>query len=275
MSITPSLGEKIVLQMAQQILLPRCTMSGHSKWSTIKRKKGAIDAKRGKIFTRLIKEITVAARAGGGDPEGNPRLRTAVLAAKVENMPKDNITRAIKKGTGEIAGEVYDEIMYEGYGPGGVAVLVECMTDNRNRTVADVRHFFAKNNGNLGESGCVSWMFDKKGLILVEKGKTSEEELFDMALEAGAEDMVEEESEFQIFTAPEDFEAVRTALEGQGVALVDASVSMVPKNTVEVVDEKVGRSLMKLMESLEDHDDVQNVYSNFDIDDELMEQISA
>jgi YebC/PmpR family DNA-binding regulatory protein len=275
LSITPSLGEKIVLQMAQQILLPRCTMSGHSKWSTIKRKKGAIDAKRGKIFTRLIKEITVAARAGGGDPEGNPRLRTAVLAAKVENMPKDNITRAIKKGTGEIAGEVYDEIMYEGYGPGGVAVLVECMTDNRNRTVADVRHFFAKNNGNLGESGCVSWMFDKKGLILVEKGKTSEEELFDMALEAGAEDVVEEESEFQIFTAPEDFEAVRTALEEQGVALVDASVSMVPKNTVEVVDEKVGRSLMKLMESLEDHDDVQNVYSNFDIDDELMEQISV
>ncbi|HSL39296.1 MAG TPA: YebC/PmpR family DNA-binding transcriptional regulator, partial [Desulforhopalus sp.] len=186
-------------------------MSGHSKWSTIKRKKGAIDAKRGRIFTRLIKEITVAARAGGGDPEGNPRLRTAVLAAKVENMPKDNIIRAIKKGTGEIAGEVYDEIMYEGYGPGGVAVLVECMTDNRNRTVADVRHFFAKNNGNLGESGCVSWMFDKKGLILVEKDKTSEEELFDMALEAGAEDVVEEESEFQIFTAPEDFEAVRTA----------------------------------------------------------------
>jgi YebC/PmpR family DNA-binding regulatory protein len=250
-------------------------MSGHSKWSTIKRKKGAIDAKRGKIFTRLIKEITVAARAGGGDPEGNPRLRTAVLAAKVENMPKDNIIRAIKKGTGEIAGEVYDEIMYEGYGPGGVAVLVECMTDNRNRTVADVRHFFAKNNGNLGESGCVSWMFDKKGLILVEKGKTSEEELLDMALEAGAEDVVEEESEFQIFTAPEDFEAVRTALEEKGVALVDASVSMVPKNTVEVIDEKVGRSLMKLMESLEDHDDVQNVYSNFDIDDELMEQISA
>jgi len=250
-------------------------MSGHSKWSTIKRKKGAIDAKRGKIFTRLIKEITVAARAGGGDPEGNPRLRTAVLAAKVENMPKDNIIRAIKKGTGEIAGEIYDEIMYEGYGPGGVAVLVECMTDNRNRTVADVRHFFAKNNGNLGESGCVSWMFDKKGLILVEKGKISEEELFDMALEAGAEDVVEEESEFQIFTAPEDFEAVRTAMEEKGVALVDASVSMVPKNTVEVVDEKVGRSLMKLMESLEDHDDVQNVYSNFDIDDELMEQISA
>jgi YebC/PmpR family DNA-binding regulatory protein len=249
-------------------------MSGHSKWSTIKRKKGAIDAKRGKIFTRLIKEITVAARQGGGDPEGNPRLRTAVNAAKVENMPKDNIARAIKKGTGEIAGEVYDEIMYEGYGPGGVAVLVECMTDNRNRTVADVRHFFAKNNGNLGESGCVSWMFDKKGLIQVEKGKTSEEAMLDLALEAGAEDVVEEEGEFQIFTAPEEFETVRAALEENGLTILEAAVSMVPKNTVEVADEKVARSLLKLMESLEDHDDVQNVYSNFDIDDALMEQLS-
>ncbi len=249
-------------------------MSGHSKWSTIKRKKGAIDAKRGKIFTRLIKEITVAARHGGGDPEGNPRLRTAVNAAKVENMPKDNIARAIKKGTGEIAGEVYDEILYEGYGPGGVAVLVECMTDNRNRTVADVRHFFAKSNGNLGEFGCVSWMFDKKGLILVERGKTSEEEMLDIALEAGAEDVVEEENEFQIFTAPEEFETVRAALEEQGLTLLEASVSMVPKNTIEVTDEKIARSLLKLMESLEDHDDVQNIYSNFDIDDALMEQLS-
>lgn len=249
-------------------------MSGHSKWSTIKRKKGAIDAKRGKIFTRLIKEITVAARAGGGDPEGNPRLRTAVLAAKTENMPKDNIARAIKKGTGEIAGEVYDEIMYEGYGPGGVAVLVECMTDNRNRTVADVRHFFAKSNGNMGESGCVSWMFDKKGLILVDKKNTTEEELMDMALEAGAEDVIEEESEFHIHTAPEDLEAVRTALEERGLTFLDAQVSMIPKNTVEVTDEKVARSLMKLMENLEDHDDVQNVYANFDIDDALMEQLS-
>lgn len=249
-------------------------MSGHSKWSTIKRKKGAIDAKRGKIFTRLIKEITVAARAGGGDIEGNPRLRTAVATAKTENMPKDNIARAIKKGTGEIAGEIYDEIMYEGYGPGGVAVLVECMTDNRNRTVADVRHFFAKSNGNLGESGCVSWMFDKKGLIQVEKKNISEEEMMDMALEAGAEDVIEEESEFHIHTSPEDFETVRSALEERGITFLEAQVSMIPKNTVEVTDEKVARSLMKLMENLEDHDDVQNVYANFDIDDALMEQIS-
>jgi YebC/PmpR family DNA-binding regulatory protein len=249
-------------------------MSGHSKWSTIKRKKGANDARRGKIFTRLIKEITVAARSGGGDPEGNPRLRSAIASAKTENMPKDNITRAIQKGTGEIAGEVYDEILYEGYGPGGVAVLVECLTDNRNRTVADVRHYFAKNNGNLGESGCVNWMFEKKGLILVEKEGLSEEELIDMALEAGAEDIVEEESEFQILTAPEDFEDVRGIIEEGGITLVDASISMIPQNTVDVSEEKVARGLLKLMESLEDHDDVQNVYANFDIDDQLMEQLS-
>lgn len=249
-------------------------MSGHSKWSTIKRKKGANDAKRGKIFTRLIKEITVAARQGGGDPEGNPRLRSAIASAKAENMPKDNISRAVKKGTGEIAGEVYDEILYEGYGPGGVAVLVECLTDNRNRTVADVRHYFAKNNGNLGESGCVAWMFDKKGLILVEKEKVSEEELMDMALEAGAEDVVEEDSEFHIVTSPEEFEDVREALEGGGLSFIDASISMIPQNTVDVAEEKVARSMLRLMESLEDHDDVQNVYANFDIDDELMEQLS-
>jgi YebC/PmpR family DNA-binding regulatory protein len=249
-------------------------MSGHSKWSTIKRKKGANDARRGKIFTRLIKEITVAARHGGGDTEGNPRLRSAIATAKAENMPKDNIARAIQKGTGEIAGEVYDEIMYEGYGPGGIAVLVECLTDNRNRTVADVRHYFAKSNGNLGESGCVAYMFDKKGLILVEKDTIEEEALMDAALEAGAEDVVEEENEFQILTAPEEFDDVRSALEESGVSFLDASISMIPQNTVEVVDEKIARSLMKLMESLEDHDDVQNVYANFDIDDDLMGQLS-
>ncbi len=249
-------------------------MSGHSKWSTIKRKKGANDAKRGKIFTRLIKEITVAARSGGGDPEGNPRLRSAIITAKAENMPKDNIARAIKKGTGEIAGEVYDEILYEGYGPGGVAVLVECMTDNRNRTVADVRHYFTKSNGNLGESGCVAWMFEKKGLILVDKETVSEEELMDQALEAGAEDIVEEDSEFQIFSAPEELDEVRDALGEAGVTFLDASISMVPKNTIDVADEKVARALLKLLENLEDHDDVQNVHANFDIDDELMEQLS-
>jgi YebC/PmpR family DNA-binding regulatory protein len=250
-------------------------MSGHSKWSTIKRKKGAIDAKRGKIFTRLIKEITVAARTGGGgDPDGNPRLRSAINAAKAENMPKDNIDRAIKKGTGELEGEVYEEILYEGYGPAGVAVLVECMTDNRNRTVADIRHYFSKSNGNLGESGCVAWMFDKKGLIQVEKEKYSEEELMDLALEAGAEDVVEEDSVYQILTSPEEFSDVRDALEESGVEFFEAAVSMIPSNTIAVTEEKPALSLLKLLENLEDHDDVQNVYSNFDIDDELMEKIS-
>ena len=249
-------------------------MSGHSKWSTIKRKKGAIDAKRGQIFTRLIKEITVAARSGGGDPEGNSRLRAAINTAKTENMPKENIARAIKKGTGEIAGEVYEEILYEGYGPGGVAVLVDCMTDNRNRTVADIRHYFAKSGGNLGEFGCVSWMFDKKGLIQIDKSLIAEEKLMEMALEAGAEDVVEEETEYQVLTSPEDFDAVRTALEEAGLTFLEASITRIPQNTVEVTDEKNARSLMKLLENLEDHDDVQNVNANFDIDDDLMEQIS-
>ncbi len=249
-------------------------MSGHSKWSTIKRKKGAIDAKRGKIFTRLIKEITVAARSGGGDPDGNPRLRSAISTAKAENMPKDNIARAIKKGTGEIAGEVYEEILYEGYGPGGVAVLVECMTDNRNRTVADIRHFFTKSNGNLGESGCVAWMFDKKGLIQVDKEKYSEEELMDLAIEAGAEDVVEEDSEFQVLTTPEDFDSVRSSFEENGVEFVDAELSMIPQNTVEVTEEKPAKALLKLLECLEEHDDVQGVHANFDIDEDLMEQLS-
>lgn len=249
-------------------------MSGHSKWSTIKRKKGAIDATRGKMFTRLIKEITVAARSGGGDPDGNPRLRSAIMTAKKENMPKDNIARAIKKGTGEIAGEVYEEILYEGYGPGGVAVLVDCMTDNRNRTVADIRHYFAKSNGNLGESGCVAWMFDKKGLIQVDKKGTTEEALLELALDAGAEDVVEEENEFQIITTPESFNDVQEALEKGGVKILGASVSMIPKNTVEVTEEKPAKALLKLLESLEDHDDVQNVHANFDIDNELMEKLS-
>lgn len=249
-------------------------MSGHSKWANIKRRKGAVDAKRGKIFTRLIKEITVAARMGGGDIEGNPRLRSAVTTAKAENMPKDNITRAIKKGTGEIAGEIYEEILYEGYGPGGVAVLVECMTDNRNRTVADVRHYFAKSNGNLGENGCVAWMFEKKGQIQVDKKSISEDRLMDMALEAGAEDVVEDENEFQVLTAPESFDAVKDALTQSGLTILDSSVSMIPKNTVEVTEETVARALMKLLENLEDHDDVQNVFANFDIDDDLVDRVS-
>ena len=249
-------------------------MSGHSKWSTIKRKKGANDAKRGKIFTKLIKEITIAARMGGGDPEGNPRLRSAITVAKGENMPKENIDRAIKKGTGDLDGAVYEEIMYEGYGPGGVAVLVETMTDNKNRTVADVRHFFAKSGGNLGESGCVAWMFDKKGTLTVDKDGVTEEELMDLALEAGAEDVVEEEDSFQIVTAPETFNDVVDRLEKSDLVFSEASLSMVPKNSVEVTEEKVARSLMRLLENLEDHDDVQKVHANFDIDDSLMEQIS-
>ena len=249
-------------------------MSGHSKWSTIKRKKGANDAKRGKIFTKLIKEITIAARMGGGDPEGNPRLRSAVTAAKGENMPKENIERAIKKGTGDLDGAVYEEIMYEGYGPGGVAVLVETMTDNKNRTVADIRHFFAKSGGNLGESGCVAWMFDKKGTLTVARDGVSEEELMDLALEAGAEDVIEEEDSFQIVTAPEDFNDVVDRLEKGNVAFSEATLSMVPKNTIEVTEEKAARSLLRLLENLEDHDDVQKVHANFDIDDSLMEQIS-
>lgn len=248
-------------------------MSGHSKWSTIKRKKGAIDAKRGKIFSKLIKEITVAARQGA-DPEGNPRLRAAIAAAKTENMPKDNISRAIAKGSGGGDGAVYEEILYEGYGPGGVAVLVECMTDNRNRTVADVRHYFAKSNGNLGENGCVAWMFDKKGQILVDKSAISEEELMDKALEAGAEDVVEEEGEYQVLTDIETFNDVCETLEQQGVTFVEASISMIPKNIVAVTEENVAVALLKLLENLEDHDDVQKVHANFDIDTDLMDTLS-
>ncbi len=249
-------------------------MSGHSKWSTIKRKKGANDAKRGKIFTKLIKEITNAARMGGGDPDGNPRLRTAVIAAKSENMPKDNIARAIKKGTGDLDGAVYEEILYEGYGPGGIAVLVETMTDNKNRTVADVRHFFAKSGGNLGESGCVAWMFDKKGSITVDREGVDEDELMDLAIEAGAEDVIEDETTFQILTEPDDFSEVVENLEKSGIKCLEASITMIPKNTVEVDAEKTARSLMKLLDNLEDNDDVQKVHANFDISDELMETLS-
>ena len=249
-------------------------MSGHSKWSTIKRKKGANDAKRGKIFTKLIKEITVAAKMGGGDPDANPRLRTAVLSAKSENMPKDNIERAIKKGTGGLEGVNYEEILYEGYGPGGVAVLVETMTDNKNRTVSDVRHYFSKSGGNLGESGCVGWMFDKKGIIVVDKEAMSEEELMDLALEAGAEDVLEEDTTFQVITAPEEFNDVMASLDKAELKYAEASVSMVPQNTIDVAEEKTAKSLMRLLESLEDHDDVQKVHANFDIPDDLMESLS-
>ncbi|MFH1218144.1 MAG: YebC/PmpR family DNA-binding transcriptional regulator [Pseudomonadota bacterium] len=249
-------------------------MSGHSKWANIKRRKGAVDAKRGKIFTRLIKEITVAARLGGGDPDANPRLRSAILTAKSVNMPKDNIDRGIKKGTGELEGAVYEEITYEGYGPGGVAILVDCMTDNKNRTVGEVRFAFTKSGGNLGETGCVSYMFDKKGVIQVDKETIDEEKLMELALEAGADDVVDEESEFQVITAPENFESVREALSVQGVTFLEASISMVPQNVVEVTDEGAVKRLLRLMETLEDNDDVQNVHANFDISDDIMENLS-
>jgi YebC/PmpR family DNA-binding regulatory protein len=242
-------------------------MSGHSKWSTIKRKKGAVDAKRGKIFTKLIKEIMVAARMGGGDMTGNARLRSAVMAAKAENMPKDNIDRAIKKGTGDLDGVNYEEITYEGYGPGGVAVLVECMTDNRNRTVSEVRYAFSKSGGNMGESGCVGFMFDKKGVIVVEKGTIAEDTLLDLALDAGAEDMVDEGEIFKITTGPSDLIAVSEALEKAGVAMASAALDMIPQNSIEIDDEKVARRVMNMVDMLEDNDDVQNVYANFDIPD--------
>ncbi|OPL13974.1 MAG: transcriptional regulator [delta proteobacterium MLS_D] len=249
-------------------------MSGHSKWSTIKRKKGAADARRGKIFTKIIKEITLAARLGGGDIEGNARLRQAVMAAKAENMPKDNIDKAIKKGTGEIAGAAaYEEVVYEGYGPGGVAVLVEVMTDNKNRTVSDIRHIFSKHGGNLGENGCVSWLFEKKGSIVLSKDDVDEDSLMEVALEAGAEDVVDQGDEFEVITATDDFEQVKTALDEAGISYVVAEISMIPQTTVPL-DEQKGSQMLKLIEKMEDSDDVQNVYANFDIPDDVMERLT-
>lgn len=248
-------------------------MSGHSKWSSIKHKKGAADAKRGKIFSKLIKEITVASRLGGGDPDGNPRLRTAISAAKAENMPKDNIERAIKKGTGELEGVSYEEASYEGYGPGGVAVLVDCLTDNRNRAVADVKHLFERNGGTLGEPGCVAWMFEQKGLIVFDVDKVDEEQLLELALEAGAEDVKEEETEFNVITDPSDFESVKKAFDDAGLSYTFSEVTMIPKNTVKVEGKKA-QQMVNLMQALEDNDDVSNVYANFDISDEVLEALS-
>lgn len=249
-------------------------MSGHSKWSTIRHKKGAADAKRGKIFTKIIKEITLAARLGGGDPEGNPRLRQAIIAAKAENMPKDNIEKAIKKGTGELeGGSAYEEVIYEGYGPGGVAVLVEVMTDNKNRTVSEIRHIFSKHGGNLGENGCVSWMFEKKGTIIFSKDEVSEDDLMEIVLEAGGDDVKDEESEYEVITNPGSFESVKTAIDDAGMKYLLAEISMVPQTTVKLDEQKAGQ-MLKLMEKMEDNDDVQNVYANFDIPDEIMERLS-
>jgi YebC/PmpR family DNA-binding regulatory protein len=249
-------------------------MSGHSKWSTIKRKKGAIDAKRGKAFTKIIKEITLAARLGGGDVEGNSRLRQAVMAAKEENMPKDNIERAIKKGLGGGEGAAnYEEVTYEGYGPGGVAVLVEIMTDNKNRTVAEIRHILSKHGGNLGENGCVAWIFNKKGSIVIDNKNIDEDALMELALEAGAEDVTTEGNEFEVITDPASFEKVKKAIDAKGIKHLEARIGMIPSNTVKLEMNKA-EQMLKMMEKLEDNDDVQNVYANFDIDDDVMEKLS-
>jgi len=241
-------------------------MSGHSKWHSIKHKKGATDAKRGKLFTKFIKEITVAARAGGGDPDANARLRKAILDAKAGNMPNDTIDRAVRRGTGAEEGVTYDEIIYEGYGPGGVAMLIEAMTDNRNRTVAEIRHIFSKNGGNLGESGSVGWLFEKKGYIVVEKTAKPEEELFDIAIEGGADDVRDDGDNVEIITSPENFESVQSAIKAAGIEPQVAEVSMIPQNYIKL-EGSSAQQMLRLMESMEDHDDVQKVYANFDIDE--------
>lgn len=248
-------------------------MSGHSKWHSIKHKKAAADSKRGRIFTRLIKEMTAAARMGGGDPDANPRLRLAVATAKASNMPAENIKRAIMRGTGELPGVSYEDVNYEGYGPGGVAIFMHVLTDNRNRTVAELRHILSKNGGNLGETGCVSWMFDRKGYFVVEKSAADEDRLLDLALGAGADDMREDGSNFEILTAPENFEAVRSALEQAKIAAAASEISMMPQNYVKL-EGKNAQTMLKLMEALEDHEDIQNVWANFDIDESELQEAS-
>jgi YebC/PmpR family DNA-binding regulatory protein len=248
-------------------------MSGHSKWATIKHKKGALDAKRGKAFTRLIKEITIAARSGG-DPDGNPRLRTAILAAKAENMPADNIKRAIQRGTGELPGAIYEEISFEGYGPGGVALIVDVTTDNRNRTVSEIRHMFSKNGGNLGETGSVRFMFSKKGLIAVEKSAANEETLMNIVLEHGGEDLNDEGDTWEIITDPASFEGVLTAVKDAKIPTVMNEVTMIASTYTKLEGPAAGQ-MVRLLEALEEFDDTQNVYSNFDMDAEQMEQIAG
>ncbi|MEJ5378145.1 MAG: YebC/PmpR family DNA-binding transcriptional regulator [bacterium] len=249
-------------------------MSGHSKWASIKHKKAAVDAKRGKIFTKIIKEIMVAARLGGGDPDGNARLRLAVDKAKSVNMPKENIERAIKKGTGELAGTAYEEFLYEGYGPGGVAVLVEVMTDNRNRAVGEIRHLFTKHNGKPGEAGSVAWMFEKKGLILVDKRGCEEDALMEAVLDAGAEDIQEEDEAWAIHTRPAEFESIKRTVTDRGWKIISSELTMVPKNTLRL-EGKEAEQMLRLMMALEDNDDVQNAYANFDIPKEIMERMAG
>jgi YebC/PmpR family DNA-binding regulatory protein len=245
-------------------------MSGHSKWHTIKHKKGAADAKRGKVFTRLIKELTVAARSGGGDPDMNPRLRTIVAEAKANNMPRENIERAIRRGTGEEPGVSYEEITYEGYGPGGVALMIQTLTDNKNRTVGEVRHLLGKYNGNLAAENSVAWMFSRKGQVVVEKASADEEKLLNLALEAGADDMNDDGSVWEIVSSPESFEAVRDAVKASGIEPASAEVAMIPQNYVKLQG-KDAQQMLRLMEALDDHDDVQHVWANFDIEEKEIE----
>jgi len=245
-------------------------MSGHSKWHSIKHKKGAADAKRGKIFTRIIKELTVAARAGGGDPDTNPRLRTIIADAKANNMPADNIKRAIRRGTGEEPGVSYDEAQYEAYGPGGAALIIEVLTDNKNRTAGEIRHLLEKHGGNLAAPNAVAWMFHKKGYIVVEKAKADEEKLMSAVLDAGADDLIDDEDNWEVFSTPEAFPAVNDAVKGLGIEPATAKVSMIPQNYVKL-EGKAAQQMVKLMDSLEDHDDVQNVSSNFDISEKEIE----
>jgi YebC/PmpR family DNA-binding regulatory protein len=251
-------------------------MAGHSKWKNIQHRKGRQDALRGKLFAKLAREIFVAAREGGPDPNNNQRLRLAIAKARSQNMPNDNIERAIKKATGENGGNNYEHIVYEGYGPGGVAVMVEALSDNRNRTAADMRHIFSKRGGNLGESGCVAWMFDRKGLLVIDRSQTDkdEEDILAVALEAGAEDFQTTDQTYEITTDPESFEEVKNALEAEGLTFTTAEVTMVPQNTVQLLGEDVPK-MLALMEALEDHDDVQNVYANFDISEEEMEKYNG
>jgi YebC/PmpR family DNA-binding regulatory protein len=248
-------------------------MSGHSKWHTIKHKKGAADAKRGKVFTRIIKELSVAARAGGGDPGSNPRLRTIIAEAKANNMPRENIERAIRRGTGEEPGVSYEEITYEGYGPGGVALLIEVLTDNKNRTVGEIRHMLGKHNGNLAAENSVAWMFSRKGQVIVEKEKIDEEKLLNAALEAGADDMNDDGSAWEIMTAPEAFETVRDAVKALGVEPASAEVAMVPQNYVKLTGNEA-KQMLKLYEAVDDHDDVQHVWANFDIEEKEIEALA-
>ncbi|MEE8277279.1 MAG: YebC/PmpR family DNA-binding transcriptional regulator [Thermoanaerobaculia bacterium] len=244
-------------------------MSGHSKWAQIKRKKAVTDARRGRLWSKLLKEISVAARLSGGDPAANPRLRAAIQDAKGANVPNDNIDRAIKRGTGELQGASYEEVTYEGYGPGGVAILVQALTDNRNRTVSELRYFFSKHGGNLGENGCVAWMFEKRGYFAIDKQALGEEQFMELALELGAADFSIEEGTFEIYTLPEDYEAVRNELERRELPLVEAELAMLPQSQVKL-DEKTAPRVLRLMEALEEHDDVQHVWANFDVDSEVL-----